>query len=144
MFSFMQHATFYFVLVLLSFMVNKWPFLCSRRCNLYFLINQADKHKGGLKKFLLNFKARNDCHRIMKSKIILECAKHSNSDAPAQTMSVFGEKGRDPYPAEIYPVVTSLKNNISTPRRLFCNNHEKKYLISILPRQQNRADEKSF
>ena len=58
---------------------------------------------------MLNFKARNDCHRIMKSKIILECAKHSNSDAPAQTMSVLGEKGRDPYPAEIYPVVTSLK-----------------------------------
>ena len=27
--------------------------------------------------------------------------------------------------------------NISTPRRLFCNNHENKYFISILQQQQN-------
>ena len=26
---------------------------------------------------------------------------------------------------------------ISTPRRLLCNNHENKHFISILPRQQN-------
>ena len=29
-----------------------------------------------------------------------------------------------------------ISNNISTPRRLFCNNHENKYFISILPWQQ--------
>ena len=34
--------------------------------------------------------------------------------------------------------------NISTPRRLFCNNHENKYMyyISILPRQQHREEHK--
>ena len=31
--------------------------------------------------------------------------------------------------------------NISTPRRLFCNNHENKYFISILHRQQNSSIE---
>ena len=33
-----------------------------------------------------------------------------------------------------------ISNNTSTPRSLFCNNHKNKYFISILPRQQNRAD----
>ena len=33
-----------------------------------------------------------------------------------------------------------ISNNISTPRRLFCNNHENKHFI-ILPRQQNREME---
>ena len=28
----------------------------------------------------------------------------------------------------------------NTPRRLFCNNNENKYFISILPRQENRDD----
>ena len=30
-----------------------------------------------------------------------------------------------------------ISNNISPPGRLFCNNHENKYFISILSRQQN-------
>ena len=33
-----------------------------------------------------------------------------------------------------------ISNDILTPRRLFCKNHENKFFISILPRQQNRAD----
>ena len=33
-----------------------------------------------------------------------------------------------------------ISNNISTPRRLFCNKLENKYFISILPRQQNKVD----
>ena len=33
-----------------------------------------------------------------------------------------------------------ISNNLSTPRRLFCNKHESKYFISILPRQQNSSD----
>ena len=72
MFSFMQHATFYFVLVLLSFMVNKWPFYVQGGVTRQTNIKEVKSRS------LLNFKARNDCDRIMKSKIILECAKHSN------------------------------------------------------------------
>ena len=33
-----------------------------------------------------------------------------------------------------------ISNNISTPMKLLCNNHENKYFISILPWQQNRSD----
>ena len=41
---------------------------------------------------------------------------------------------------EIETEVSCTSNNISTPKRLFCNNNDDKYYISILPRQQNRAD----
>ena len=33
-----------------------------------------------------------------------------------------------------------ISNNISTSRTLFCDNHENKLFISILPRQQNKAE----
>ena len=36
--------------------------------------------------------------------------------------------------------VFCISNNISTPRMLFCNNLENKYFLSILTREQNRAN----
>ena len=36
-----------------------------------------------------------------------------------------------------------IMNNISTPRRIFCNKHENKCFISILPRQQEETAKKA-